>query len=190
MDSLTSHRTQTQAQQAFQQFEKNNSGKIINLSHWDDWINSQVDPELIRLNVVSLDQDTPYDYLCYSKKLDRNASGRLNTATIRLFAHTQDGGWWCNGLDPLDSWTPMMWGCFKPDRPRSTGEKQKLIKYEHPYKTSRRAFFLQVSPPSRTRSPITTTPQPPTQTVSGSGFQRIPTYPSSSLKEPKKQRVC
>ena len=147
MNSLTSHRTQTQSQPAFQQFEKNNSGKIINLSHWDDWINSQVDPELIRLNVVSLDQDTPYDYLCYSKKLDRNASGRLNTATIRLFAHTQDGGWWCNGLDPLDSWNPMMWGCFKPDRPRSTGEKQKLIKYEHPYKTSRRAFFLQVSTP-------------------------------------------
>ena len=147
MNSPTFHHAQTQSQQAFHQFEKNNSGKIINQSHWNDWTNSQVDPELIRLNVVSLDQDTPYDYLCYSNKLDRNASGRLNTATIRLFAHTQDGGWWCNGLDPLDNWNPMMWGCFKPDRPRIAREKQKPIKYEHPYKTNRRAFFLQVSAP-------------------------------------------
>ncbi len=147
MNYSTAHRTQTQSQQAFQQFEKNNLGKIITLPHWNDWTHSQVDPELIRLNVVSLDQDTPYDYLCYSNKLDRNASGRLNTATIRLLAHTQDGGWWCNGLDPLDNWTPMLWGCFKPDRPRVAKEKQKIIKYEHPYKSKRRAFFLQVSAP-------------------------------------------
>jgi hypothetical protein len=35
----------------------------------------------------------------------------------------------------------MMWGCFKPDRP-VRDEKGKLVKYEHPPKTSTRAFFL------------------------------------------------
>jgi Domain of unknown function (DUF3854) len=144
MNSFVSYIAQSLSPSSFQPFERNSSGKIIQISHWEDWKESQVDPELIRLNVVSLDQTTPYDYLCYSDKLDRNASGRLNSATIRLYEHTEVGGWWCSGLDPLNDWKPMMWGCFKPDRPRIAGKQQKPIKYEHPYKTSRRAFFLQV----------------------------------------------
>jgi hypothetical protein len=37
----------------------------------------------------------------------------------------------------------MLWGCFKPDSP-VRNEKGKLIKYEHPFKISTRAFFLRV----------------------------------------------
>jgi hypothetical protein len=37
----------------------------------------------------------------------------------------------------------MLWGCFKPDFP-ICNEKGKLVKYEHPLKTSTRAFFLRV----------------------------------------------
>lgn len=151
MNSKSSDITKTTSQQAFQAFKRNNPDKLIEFSHWEDWISSQVDQDLISLNVVSLDRDMPYEYLCYSDKLKRNTSGRLDTPTIKLFAHTEDGGWWCNGLDPLANWKPMMWGCFKPDRPRISGKKNKTIKYEHPYKSSRRAFFLKVSSPIATR---------------------------------------
>ena len=51
------------------------------------------------------------------------------------------------GLDPLNNWQPMYWGCFKPHQPRNAFDpkgKIKPVKYEHPPKTPTRAFFLQV----------------------------------------------
>lgn len=63
---------------------------------------------------------------------------------LRRYTHTERGGWWCDGLDPLDNWQPMLWGCFKPDHP-IRNEKGKLIKYEHPFKISTKAILLRVS---------------------------------------------
>ena len=63
----------------------------------------------------------------------------------RRYSHLAKGGWWCSGLDPLDGWKPMQWGCFKPNDPRISKDKGKPIKYEHPAKTPTRAFFLDVS---------------------------------------------
>jgi hypothetical protein len=115
--------------------------------HWQEWLKSGVDPKLIARNVRSLSGETPYDYLCYSPQLERNNSGRLVTRLMRQYAHIEFGGWWCNGLDPLDNWQPMLWGCFKPNRPRIDLKKSKVIKYEHPPKLPTRAFFL--NPTSR-----------------------------------------
>lgn len=114
--------------------------------HWQEWLNSGVDPKLIARNVRSLTGETPYDYLCYSPQLERTNSGRLVTRLMRQYAHVEFGGWWCNGLDPLDNWQPMLWGCFKPNRPRIDLEKSKVIKYEHPPKLPTRAFFLNLTP--------------------------------------------
>ncbi|MBD1865570.1 plasmid replication protein, CyRepA1 family [Trichocoleus desertorum] len=114
--------------------------------HWQEWLKSGVNPELIARNVRSLSGETPYDYLCYSTQLERTNSGRLVTRLIRQYAHVEFGGWWCNGLDPLDDWQPMLWGCFKPNRPRIDLEKSKVIKYEHPPKLPTRAFFLNLTP--------------------------------------------
>jgi len=144
MKNPTANSTATSPVQKDSQDRSNLQGKAIYGHHWDDWIASSVDPDLIRANILSLDHNTPYEYLCYSEKIDRNASGRINLATIKLYDHTTHGGWWCSGADPFENWKPMQWGCFKPDRPRIAGEKKKLIKYEHPYKTGRRAFFLNV----------------------------------------------
>lgn len=119
--------------------------EYIDAHHWDEWISSHVHPDLIRANVLSLEGSQPFDYLCYSDRLARNSIGRLELATLRRYAHTEDGGWWCQSLDPLNDWQPMLWGCFKPDRPRLDPEKGKPIKYEHPPKASTRAFFLAVS---------------------------------------------
>lgn len=115
----------------------------IEARHWQEWLECAVDPDIIRLNVRSMKGSSPYDYLCYSDRLPRTNTGRLAAWVLRRYTHTERGGWWCDGLDPLDNWQPMLWGCFKPDRP-VRDEKGKLVKYEHPPKTSTRAFFLRV----------------------------------------------
>jgi hypothetical protein len=114
----------------------------IHPAHWQDWIQSRIAPALIRANLVSLDGDQVYDYLCSAPGLARNAAGRLATPLLQRYAHATAGGWWCSGLDPLNHWQPMEWGCFKPDRPRLDPQRGKTIKYEHPLKTGTRAFFL------------------------------------------------
>lgn len=111
-------------------------------SHWQEWLNSGISPDIIETNLHSLRGDTPYEYLCYSEKLERTNIGRLTPQLLRQYAHTEAGGWWCSGLDPFDRWQPMQWGCFKPQSPRIDFERRKTIKYEHPPRTATRAFFL------------------------------------------------
>jgi hypothetical protein len=110
--------------------------------HWQEWLDSGISPSLITANLRSLDGDQPYDYLCSAPQLPRTNSGRLASHLLRRYRHTESGGWWCQGLDPLNGWQAMLWGCFKPDAPRQDDQRGKLIKYEHPLKTPTRAFFL------------------------------------------------
>jgi hypothetical protein len=117
-------------------------------AHWQEWLDSGIHPDLIRANLRSIDGSVTYEYLCYADRIQRTNSGRLATHILRRYAHTEAGGWWCAGIDPLaDSLNPgetMQWGCFKPDRPRVDPQRGKTIKYEHPLKVATRAFFLQV----------------------------------------------
>jgi hypothetical protein len=145
MIALTTDKPQTLTQQDLSRSEENFKGKIIKFGHWQDWISSQVDPDLIRANVTSLDGDTPYSYLLYAPSLDRTRSGRLSAGLLYRYAHLEDGGWWCSGLDPLNNWNPMTWGCFKPDRPYLDPKKQKPIKYEHPKSITRGTFYLNLT---------------------------------------------
>jgi len=119
------------------------------ISPLSEWLESGVDPDLIALNVQTLSGDTPYQYLLYeinaaSCRVHPDAQWRW---ARKLYSHIEHGGWWCNGIDPLNNWQPMYWGCFKPHQPRNAFDpkgKIKPIKYEHPPKTPTRAFFLQV----------------------------------------------
>ncbi|MBD2471537.1 plasmid replication protein, CyRepA1 family [Nostoc sp. FACHB-145] len=114
--------------------------------HLQEWLDSGVDEELIALNLRSLSDTTPYDYLLYSDKISRRNDGRLRDRDLKKYQHIELGGWWCNGIDPLNDYLTMLWGCFKPDKPRRDPQKiYKHIKYEHPYKEQTRAFFLQVT---------------------------------------------
>lgn len=115
----------------------------IELAHWEEWLQSGVASELIANNIRSLTGTTPYEYLCYSERLKRTNTGRLVSHLLRQYAHTEEGGWWCSGVEPATG-DPMLWGCFKPNKPRLDFEQRKKIKYEHPPKTPTRAFFLQV----------------------------------------------
>ncbi|WP_375443277.1 plasmid replication protein, CyRepA1 family [uncultured Nostoc sp.] len=113
--------------------------------HLQEWLSSGVDEEIIALNVRSLFGTLPYEYLLYSPKISRRNDGRLRDRDLKKYQHIELGGWWCNGIDPLNNYAVMMWGCFKPDHPRRDRQKiHKLIKYEHPYREETRAFFLLV----------------------------------------------
>lgn len=115
-------------------------------NHWLEWVTaSGVDPELTALNVRSLSGSIVYEYLLYAlPQTARRNDGRLRDGYLRQYAHTTLGGWWVNGLDPLNNWQPMAWGRFKPDRPRIDLEKNKPVKYESPPKTPNRVTYFDV----------------------------------------------
>jgi hypothetical protein len=116
----------------------------IELFHWAEWLQSGVAPELIVNNIRSLAKTTPYEYVLYGlPDEERRNDGRLRDCWLKSYQHLEHGGWWCSGVEPLTG-EPMLWGCFKPDRPRPKFEPRKKIKYEHPPKTPTRAFFLRV----------------------------------------------
>ena len=108
-----------------------------------EWQASCVDEELIDLNVTPLEGLNSLDYLLYSDQLPRNNDGRVSSQFLKRYEHTEDGGWWCSGVDVLTG-KEDLWGCFKPNNPRLSGDKQKVIKYEHPPKEQTGLFALRV----------------------------------------------
>jgi DNA primase len=119
---------------------------FIQESHRQEWLNSGVDPDIIHLNVRSLSGTNPYDYLLYSDELDRKNDGRLTDYWLKRYSNLESGGWWCSGVDLIRG-DNALWGCFKPDNPRSEVryEKVRAIKYEHPPKQPTEVFALKVS---------------------------------------------
>lgn len=117
----------------------------IHPKNLDDLLGSAIDDGIIYRNFRSLEgMGACAEYLLYSDKLQRLNTGRLNSGTLKKYAFLEDGGWWCSGVDPLNDWKPMLWGCLKPRRPRFDFEKRKHIKYEHPPKEETRTFLLAV----------------------------------------------
>jgi hypothetical protein len=100
--------------------------------------------DLINLNFKSLQGINVYEYLLISDKLPRTNTGMIKNAWLQRYTHATEGGWWCSGLDPLNNWQKMEWGCFKPNQPRQN-QKGKSIKYEHPPSTPTRIFCLRIS---------------------------------------------
>lgn len=121
-------------------------------NHFSELLKSAIDPDLARLNFRTLTGGatahdtgtTPFDYLCYSKELDRTNTGRLAAWILNRYRHIETGGWWCSGVDPLNNWESMQWGQFKPDTPYVHPDG-KVVKYEVPPKTATRAYFLKVT---------------------------------------------
>jgi hypothetical protein len=105
---------------------------------------SGIHPSLLSLNFISIDGNSTYDRLLISPDLPRNNIGQITPSWMRRYSHCSKGGWWCNGLDPLNDWQPMEWGTFKPDFPVKN-QDGKLIKYEHPPQIPNRLFCLRVT---------------------------------------------
>jgi Domain of unknown function (DUF3854) len=104
---------------------------------------SGIDSKLVSLNFISLERNEPYEYLLISDRIPRTNTGQVSSGWLRRYAQMTLGGWWCAGLDPLNHWQGMEWGCYKPNHPRQNAEG-KLIKYEHPPGTPTRIFCLRV----------------------------------------------
>lgn len=113
--------------------------------HLEELVKSSgIDLHLATLNFQSLQDETAYNYLLISEHIPRTNIGMVKSSWLQRYAHVTAGGWWCAGLDPLNNWKAMEWGCFKPNQPR-LNEKGKCIKYEHPPCTPTRVFCLRVS---------------------------------------------
>ncbi len=105
---------------------------------------SGIDSNLAYLNFKSLQGRLFYEYLLICDRIPRNNAGQVRHGLLQRYADGEKGGWWCSGLDPLDNWGVMEWGCYKPDFPRQN-QDGKLIKYEHPPLTPTRMFCLRVT---------------------------------------------
>lgn len=113
--------------------------------HWHELtVGSAIDPEIARLNVISLEGSAPFERLFYSEKIKRLNTGRLPGWILKRYAHLESGGSWFSGVDPFTG-DDELWGCFKPIQQRVDTVKGKLQKYEHPYKASATLFALRVS---------------------------------------------
>ncbi|MCC5636861.1 DUF3854 domain-containing protein [Nostoc sp. CHAB 5844] len=105
---------------------------------------SSIDLHLAQLNFKSLQGAIAYEYLLISELLPRTNTGMVKSGWLQRYSHITAGGWWCAGLDPLNHWQSMEWGCFKPNQPRIK-DNGKPIKYEHPPSTPIRVFCLRVT---------------------------------------------
>ncbi|MBD6616305.1 DUF3854 domain-containing protein [Komarekiella sp. 'clone 1'] len=113
--------------------------------HLEELVKSSgIDLHLVQLNFRSFQGVTAYEYLLISELLPRTNTGMVKSSWLQRYAHITEGGWWCSGLDPLNDWQIMEWGCFKPNKPRQNNNG-KFVKYEHPPSTSTRVFCLRVS---------------------------------------------
>lgn len=113
------------------------------MNYQEEWLNSCVDEQLIKLNVTTLEGMSPSEHLLYSDELPRRNDGRLSNHILKRYQHTEQGGWWCSGVDVITG-DEDLWGCFKPNQPRLSYDQKKLIKYEHPPQTPTGIFALRV----------------------------------------------
>jgi hypothetical protein len=111
--------------------------------HWQEWLNSGIAPDLIALNLESLDDDgvaTAGDAVAV-------ISERLNIPVRRNAHSARRGlrGWWVAGVDPLNDYLPMVWGRFKPDADTPMfAQDGKQMRYRSPKDEPSRATFLHV----------------------------------------------
>jgi len=127
---------------------------MLKASHLNEWIASAVDPDIIRLNVQSLEGDESLERLT-ENSIEAIGKGQkvphsYQYATspvakiLGRYSDMSDQGWWASGINILTG-EDSQWGCFKPDKPRLSTEKLKPIKYEHPAKCPTEIFALRVS---------------------------------------------
>ncbi|YAF95201.1 MAG: plasmid replication protein, CyRepA1 family [Nodularia sp. CChRGM 3473] len=117
----------------------------LHAQHLEELVkSSSIDLHITQLNFQSLQGASAYEYLLISEHLPRTNTGMVKNGWLQRYTHITAGGWWCSGLDPLNNWQAMEWGCFKPNQPR-INNKGKSIKYEHPPSTPTRLFCLRVT---------------------------------------------
>lgn len=111
--------------------------------YYQEWLDSQVNSEIIDLNVKYLSGNNAYEALLYGVGKDgRTNTGVLRQSWLSRFSHIYGGGWWCAGVDVLNSYSDSEWGCFKADQPKI--ENNKPRKYDHPAIVPTEVFALKI----------------------------------------------
>ncbi|ELS02704.1 hypothetical protein Xen7305DRAFT_00024220 [Xenococcus sp. PCC 7305] len=114
--------------------------------HLQEWLNSSVDPELIALNLRSLNETEAYEHLLYNiPNTERRNDGRLRDSKLKQYKHLENGGWWVSGLDPDNEWHLMLSGRLKPDTPRIDPKRNKPVKYESPPNAKIRLTYFKIT---------------------------------------------
>lgn len=111
------------------------NGNIIP-RHWDEWVASGVDPEIIRRNVWSIEDPRDVDAL-------------LNRNTKRKWKHSDElvPGWAVGGVDPKTGERTFKGAQYKPDTAPLDPETQKPRKYFSPSRVSLSPLFLEMEDP-------------------------------------------
>jgi hypothetical protein len=127
---------------------------MLRASHLNEWLSSAVHPDIIEINVESLEGDAALERLTENaiEKIgkDQKVPHSFQYATspvaniLNRYKDMSSEGWWAGGIDVLTG-QPSLWGCFKPDSPRISQDKGKPIKYEHPSKCPTEIFALRIS---------------------------------------------
>ena len=80
----------------------------LDRAHYTELVTgSNIDRSLINLNFESLQGNSAYDRLFISSQIPRINSGKVSPSWMRRYYHCANGGWWCNGLYPLNNWQQM-----------------------------------------------------------------------------------
>jgi len=114
----------------------------IALEHWQEWVASGVSGEIIAANVETI-HDIAIDPYTHEARFPIHEFLNWQVTRFGHQARENQRAWTFRGLDPLNHWERMDWGCLKLDRARSSQGKE--LKYEQPVgKGSSRAFFTAV----------------------------------------------
>ena len=121
-------------------------------SHLNELIKSAISEPIARLNFETMEGQAAIETIAGELLGKTGADGQqyVTAETKKIldrYEHLRSGGWWCSGLDPLQNWKLMTWGCLKPDSPRNDPKRNREIKYEHPAGVPTRLFFLQTQQP-------------------------------------------
>lgn len=132
----------------------------IKINHQDELNSSAIDPAIAALNFESVAGEDILEWLIEHQVAQ--LGGHAQQYATRDFKRLRDrmepvamaGGWRFRGVDPLNNWARMDWGCFKPDQPRPRWKQDKtssvwsikgVIKYENQHGVTAGLFVPQIT---------------------------------------------
>ncbi len=126
----------------------------LEADHYDELVKeSGIDPELARLNFESISGNQVLERLLHERIPEGGESSQWWTGDVKKAFRwldktgvTSRGFWAKGGFDAQNLKEKVLWGSYKADKKfrRFDHKKGKLVKYEHPFKTPRRLFLLDV----------------------------------------------
>ena len=117
----------------------------LNPHHVAEWEQSGIHQSLIRLNLLSLEEEAIAEwYFQYLPNSARRNDGRIRDGYLRAYAEPLKGGWGISGYDPTNWEAEPELRSFKPDSPRMDKDENP-IKYDIPKNAKHNPILSRVS---------------------------------------------